>query len=255
MIDIHTHILPGLDDGARNLEESIELAIQAQAEGVTDIVATPHADRLDALSPADLAALLDTVQSTIRAAGANVTLHLGCEANLAYDPLSGFLSGRYPTIANGRYVLLEIPPRQPLRLFERTLFEFQLKGYVPILAHAERYRDVQSDVNVLIGLCERGMLIQVTGMSLLGGFGPAAMRAAELLVDHGLCHVIASDFHSPDTRPALLSESLVRVVELVGEGGAQSLLLDVPRAIIEDEPLQLPPPRPVEHHGFWRFGR
>jgi protein-tyrosine phosphatase len=136
-----------------------------------------------------------------------------------------------------------------------VLFDLRLKGFVPLLAHAERYLIVQSNINMLVPLVERGTLMQVTAGSLLGHFGPEARRAAEVMLSHGTAHVLASDAHSPEYRPPLLSEGMARAAQIVGERAARALVEDFPRALVEDRPIEPPLPREYRPRPIWAFWR
>jgi protein-tyrosine phosphatase len=128
-------------------------------------------------------------------------------------------------------------------------------GIVPIIAHAERYYFVQKNVRFLVPLIERGVAVQVTAGSLLGDAGPSVQRTAEKLIVDNLAHVLASDSHSVDRRPPMLRAARDRASDLVGESKARAMVVDVPRAIVDNLPLELPVPRPDRPRQFWEFWR
>jgi protein-tyrosine phosphatase len=256
VIDLHTHLLPGVDDGAGTLAEAVAMARLAAADGVTTIVATPHrnpwsyrADRADAERR------LEEVRRACQCEGIAVRLLLGGESYIAPDLPEQLETGLALTINGSRYLLIEWPLAEYPPYSDQVIFELQVRGIIPVVAHAERYRFVQRDPQGLARQVERGVLAQVTASSLLGEFGPRVRRASEDLLTRGLAHLIASDSHGPERRAPVLSRARARAAELVGEGRARALVEDVPRAIINDERVDLPPPVLPKPRPFWMFWR
>lgn len=256
MIDLHTHILPGVDDGAESLEDALAMARMAQNDGIAAVVATPHrnpwsyrADRADAERR------LDEVREACRQGGIEIRLLLGGEAHIAPDLAEQVRNGLALTINDSRFLLVEWPYDQYPGYSEQVIFELRVRGIVPIVAHAERYRIVRRDPNYLATLIERGVLVQVTAESLLGERGPEIRRVTEVLLTRGLAHVIASDSHGIDHRPPVLSPARDRAAELVGEARAWAMVAEVPRRVIDDESIELPPPKVVKPQPFWAFWR
>ncbi len=256
MIDLHSHIIPGVDDGAATVDDALEMARVARDDGITTVVATPHRnpwsyreDRVDAERR------LEEVRLACRREGVELQLLLGGEAYISPDLVEQVESGLALTINGSRYLLIEWPYEHYPPYSERVLFELQVHGIVPIIAHAERYRIIRRDPFYLVTLIERGVLVQVTASGLLGEFGPEIQRTTEMLVAGRLAHVIASDSHGVDRRPPRLSAARDRAVTLVGEPAARAMVSDIPRRIIENEPIELPAPKPRKPQPFWAFWR
>src|SRR5438105_3274180 len=189
VIDLHTHILPGVDDGARTIEESVEMARVARADGIATMVATPHRNAWSyCAEPADGERRLAEVVAACAEAGLDLRLLLGSEAYIAPDLTEQVRAGQAWPINSGRYLLVEWPYEQYPVYSEQVLFDLQVKGFCPVIAHPERYRIVRRDVNVLAPLVERGIVVQVTANSLLGQAGPEVQRVAEALVVQNLAH-------------------------------------------------------------------
>jgi protein-tyrosine phosphatase len=163
--------------------------------------------------------------------------------------------GQVWTINGGRYLLVEWPYDQYPPYSEQVLFDLQIKGICPIVAHPERYRIVRRDASALAPLVERGIVVQLTASSLLGEAGPEVQRTAEALLARNLAHLLASDAHSPTRRPPVLRAARDRASELVGEARAQSMIQDVPDQILENRTLELPPPKLQPSRSFWEFWR
>ncbi|HUX88580.1 MAG TPA: CpsB/CapC family capsule biosynthesis tyrosine phosphatase [Chloroflexota bacterium] len=256
MIDLHTHILPGVDDGAKEIGDAVAMAQVALADGITTIVATPHRNPWAYTAEiADAQRRLDEVRAACDKAGLGVRLILGGEAFVAPDSADQVRDGLALTINQSRYLLLEWPFDQYPAYSDQAVFDLQVRGIVPLMAHAERYRFFQRDVQKLRGLVERGVLVQVTGSSLTGGHGPEPQKLAELLLTSGLAHVLASDAHSADFRPPILSTAFQRAIELVGEARARAMVVDVPQEVIDNRSVDLPPVDPPVSRPFWAFWR
>jgi protein-tyrosine phosphatase len=256
LIDLHTHILPGVDDGAENLASSVAMARLARADGITTIVATPHRNPWSYCSePEHARRLLESVRDACRAADCDVEILLGGEAHIAPDLPDQLRQGIALTINDSRYLLIE----WPIDLFppysDQVIFDLQVRGIVPIIAHAERYRAVHRDTRFLVPLIERGVVVQVTAGSLLGDAGPVTRKVAETMLADNLAHLLASDSHSVTRRPPVLSTARDRAGEIVGAERAHAMVDEVPRLILDNRPLSLPAPNPGRSRPFWAFWR
>lgn len=239
MIDLHSHILPGVDDGARTIEDSREIAIAAAADGVTAIAATPHV-RADYPTSADqMEQGVAELRRDFRAHEIPVEVLHGGEvaleqiATLGDDELARF------TIAQtGRYVLVEFPyVGWPIDLEDRV-FKLRVAGLFPLLAHPERSTEVQSNPSRLSAAIGAGTLVQVTAASLDGRLGSSSKRAAEQLLELGYVHVLASDAHTPAVREAGMTAA---ARALRDAGLARYLTEDVPAAIVAGERVPAAP--------------
>jgi protein-tyrosine phosphatase len=188
---------------------------------------------------------LEAVRRAWAAAGLDIRLELGVEIYLQPDTVDDLSAGRLWTLAGSQYVLVELP-YQPWPAFaDQALFDLQLAGYIPILAHPERYTAIQSDPNRMYALAERGVMGQVTAQALLGSHGPSARRCAETLVRYGLAQILSSDAHglTARKRAPVLSESLRIAENLIGKEAALDLVTTNPNHILERAPLAPSPER------------
>lgn len=251
MIDLHAHVLHGLDDGAASLEESLQIARAAVAEGVEAMAATPHVRSDYPTTPEAMEARVAELTAALRAERVPLRLLPGGEVALdALGELSRDDLRRFGLGGNPGYVLLEFPyGGWPLSL-ELIVRELAADGIRALIAHPERSRDVQRAPERLAPLVEAGALVQLTAGSLTGAFGRTAQAAAQALLERGLAHVLASDTHGPRVRDAGLSGA---VTALGGDATAAWLVRDVPAAIVSGEPL---PPRPrrstAERRRWWQ---
>lgn len=251
MIDIHSHVLPGLDDGSRSIEESVAMMRQAAASGTTDIVATPHSN-LEFRYDADV--VRGKIVELARATGPEPRLHCGCDFHLSYENVQEALANptRY-TINNHNYLLVEF---SDLLIFKNTSEIFQMllgACMTPIITHPERNLLLQQRLADLEQWVDAGCLLQVTGQSLLGRFGKRARKFGETLVERGLAHVIASDAHDTADRTTDLSAAWDHVKSAYGEECAERLFVSNPRHIVLGEPIgpTPPPQRRRKWHKPW----
>lgn len=252
MIDIHTHILPDIDDGPPDMETSIGMGRIASEDGITAIISTSHGEDLARLGRAGAQERLDEVREAWRAAGVDIRLELGVEIFLAPRTAGQLQAGRIWPLARSRYVLVELPYQPWPSFTEAALFDLQGAGYVPILAHPERYHAIQHNPNMMYSLAEKGILGQVTAMALLGQHGPGPKATAEALVKHRLVQFISSDSHGViiRKRPPILSEAVSIAAEWTGADEARRMVFDNPQHILDDTVL-VPQPERVPVRKPW----
>lgn len=247
-VDLHAHVLPGIDDGPPDMPTAVALLRAAADGGTAAIVATTHSAEVlqFGFDAAAMQARLAAVQAAAQAAGVAITVAYGTEIFLENDSVQRLREGRLFPLNQTRHVLIE-PPFGALPLYlDQALFELQTNGYIPIMAHPERNAEVQDQPRRLEEWAARGALIQMSAASLLGGFGRAAQRTAKLAVGRRLCHLIASDAHDPVRRPPMLRPAYDAVAREFGADVAQALFVTYPAAVFADRALSLPEPLPLE---------
>jgi protein-tyrosine phosphatase len=252
VIDVHTHILPALDDGAPTLDVSRDIARRAVASGTRALVATPHVRHDYPTSAEAMETALATVRADLLAHGIPLDVYPGGELDLEWigrllpEELSRFTLGQ-----TGRYLLVEFPYHGwPLGL-EQQLFDLQTRGFTPVLAHPERNGDVQRTPERVVSLVRAGARVQVTAASLEGRLGRGAQAAAVALLDAGAVHVVASDAHAPELRDVGLAGAVAAIAD---EGVARVLSEEAPAAIIAGEDVEAPHAR-ARVAAPSRFGR
>ncbi len=238
MIDIHSHILPGVDDGAETLEESVGMLRAAADAGTTDIVATPHANLQFKFDPEVNRQLADELALAV---GDRIRIHLGCDFHLTFDNIQALMvdPARF-TINGGPYLLVEF---SDLVIFSNTTEIFQQllgAGLVPVITHPERNLLLQQRLGELRAWVKMGCLLQVTTQSLTGYWGSKARKFSEALMEENLVHVFASDGHDCERRPARMDEAFDLVADDWGEARAERLFIENPKAIIDGLPLPAP---------------
>ena len=242
IIDIHSHLLPGLDDGPATVRDSLRMCELYHAQGVRTVVATPHMcdPRFD-VTPEAVRLGARQLSEACRERGIDLKVLPGADVRLQPELLEDLDAGNVLTVADGgRYLLLELPLQLVPRM-DNLLFQLAVRNVAPILTHPERNLELSRGPARLADLIERGCLVQITAVSLLGGFGRLAKRATERFVKSGLVHVVASDAHSPKgSRRPQFEPVVERLLCLVGEERTFELLCANPDRIVRGVPLGTP---------------
>jgi len=257
IIDLHTHILPGLDDGADNLETALQMAQIAAQDGITLMAATPHVMRgVYDNSKEKIIQMSRELNRQLADAGINLTLLPGAEYYLEGDLPRKLAAGELLTINEaGRYLLVELPAGMVPDYTGRVLYEIQLQGITPILAHPERNSGFARDPQLLQNFIERGILAQITSGSITGLFGRAVQKTAISFVQSGYAHIIASDAHSAHKksgRGPILSEAIAQIEHTFGADYALLLTSENPRRIIEGQNIQPTPIKNRKKENIWQ---
>lgn len=238
MIDLHSHILPGLDDGAADLDEALAMARLAVADGVAAMVCTPHVrPGVYDNSAKTIAKAVDALRLALKDAGIPLQLYLGADVHVAPDLPSTLASGLVPTLNGSRYFLFEPPHHVLPPRIEDLAMRLLRAGFVPVITHPERLTWIARHYDVLERMNAAGCLIQVTADSLTGGFGRFALYFAERLLDEGRSDIVASDAHGAKTRGPQLSRARDRIIKRLGEPAAMKMVSTGPAAILADRTL------------------
>ena len=258
MIDLHTHVLPGIDDGPATVEESIELARAAQAEGATTLVATPHVTwDLPDNDARRIAAAVEALEAELHAAGVTMEIRTGGELAITRAHELGEAELRGLRLGGGEWLLVESPLSSVATGFDTALHSIAARGHRIVLAHPERSPLLQRDPELLRRLVDSGMLTSLTAGALLGRFGSTVKRFALWMLESDLVHNVASDAHDARRRPPGLREALAAAdAELPGVAErAEWLTLSVPAAILDGDPIPEAPgpvPAPRRRRGLLR---
>jgi protein-tyrosine phosphatase len=233
VIDIHSHVLWGMDDGAPTAEVSLEMLRVAAESGTTDIVATPHSNAEFEYNPE----LIDQrIAELNELTGATPRIHRGCDLHLSYDNVMGALDDPKKFSINGqRYMLVECSDLHITGSMDRVLDQLLGADLVPIVTHPERNPILRKETSKLEAWVNLGCLVQVTALSVMGGFGKKAAATAHSLLAQGMVHVIASDAHDPFHRHPRLDDAYKAITAQYGEERARLLLIDNPGRIIRGQ--------------------
>jgi len=241
MIDLHSHILPGLDDGSRTVEDARLLARRAAEDGVSAVAATPHVRSDYPTRAEEMERGVARLREDFPEQGIDVEVLPGGEIDLGMlAALDDDELRRFALAGSGRYLLLEFPYTGWPSGLEETVYGLGLRGFVSVIAHPERNREVQADPGRLAEAVRMGSLVQLTAASVDGRIGRSSQKAAERLLADGLAHVLASDAHTPEIREAGLGAA----AEAVGDDRlAAYLTTEAPAAIVAGEAVPSPPPK------------
>lgn len=235
MIDLHCHLLPGIDDGAPDLATSLAMARLAVADGITTIACTPHIyPGLYENSAAGIRVAIRALQRELDQAGIALRLVEGADIHLTPDLLAGLRADRLPTLNQTRYLLLEPPHHVAPPRFEDQVFNLLVNGYVPLITHPERLTWIEDNYPIFLRLAKAGAWMQVTAGALTGRFGRRPKYWSQRLIDEGPVHIIATDAHSVHRRPPLMAEAQQAAARQVGEIEAWAMVRDRPRGVIEN---------------------
>lgn len=241
MIDIHHHLLFGVDDGPKDLESSVAQAEAAAADGITHIVCTPHANDVFEFSPERNQAKLAAIRERV---GDKLTLGLGCDFHLSYDNIEDALEHPHKfTINQGSYLLVEFAEFMIPQNIGDTFYEFTVKGMRPIVTHPERNPLLQREHEQMGAWMRTGCLVQITAASLGGRFGKRAEALAWEMIGKNWVHFIATDAHNLQGRRPCMSEAYAAIAQRCGQETANRLCIENPRAAFEDKKLG-PQPEP-----------
>ncbi len=235
MVDIHSHILPEVDDGPKSWDVSVAMCRAAAADGITHQVATPHANDRYHYDRKYLQGLVEHLQELV---GDLPKIGLGCDFHLSYDNVRDAIAhpARY-VIEDTRYLLVEFSNYSIPEQVTDSLLKLGDCGLTPIITHPERNPILRESPQRVLTWAEHGCVVQVTGSSLTGFWGERSRRAAHWLLERQAVHVLATDAHDMQKRVPILSTARAAAAELCGEEVAQALVEDNPRAIVANQPL------------------
>jgi len=242
MVDLHNHLLPGLDDGAKETAMAVEMARIAADDGITHMVCTPHASARFSFQPEAVATKIEALRSALAAASIPLELSTGCDFHLNYENLQDALAHpRKYTINGGEYLLVELPDQSLPSTLEQTLYDLRMAGMTPILTHPERHPLLLQNPKPLAGWLRSGLLLQVTASSVTGRFGKHAQQLAQKLLRDRWVHFLASDAHDPVRRPPGMQEARDWVAEHCDPRYADLLVNGNPAAVVAGKALPAQP--------------
>jgi protein-tyrosine phosphatase len=233
-VDIHSHVLYGMDDGAKTFEQSVQMLQLAASSGTTDIVATPHANARYQFDPE----LIEQRIAELIVSVPEIRVHRGCDFHLSFENIDDALAHpeKY-TINHKAYLMVEFPDMALFAHTDAILLQLLDAGMVPIITHPERNTPLQRRLDEIAQWVQSGCYVQVTAGSITGTFGKAARACADALMKRGLVHFVASDAHDCEHRPPMLREAYDALADVWGEDHIQPLFIDNPRAVLTGDPI------------------
>ncbi|UOG92051.1 MAG: capsular biosynthesis protein [Candidatus Thiothrix sulfatifontis] len=236
MIDLHSHILPGLCDGSKNLETSLAMARIAVADGTTHLACTPHIyPGIYHNSTSTIVPALHHLQAALDEAEIRLTLIAGADVHMVPEVMMGLHNGDIPTLHGSRYFLLEPSHHVPVPGFLEQIENFINAGYVPLITHPERLRWLDDHYQDFVAAAQQGAWIQITAGAISGKFGNKAKQWSERMLQEGIVHIIASDAHGTERRPPILSEGIAAAIDMTGdEAEIMRMVMERPQAVLDN---------------------
>lgn len=243
MFDMHTHILAGMDDGAADIANSVEMLRLAWDSGTSHLLASPHVIK-DHWFPAweKIVEAAKSLNEAARKEHMRITVIPGAEVYMQMDILAYIKEPGPYCINGGRYMLVELPSTEIPGFADEFLFTLRTRDITPVLAHPERHPVIARHPEILCKWIEQGVLTQINAPSITGRMGERIMRTAELLLSSNMVHCIGSDAHGIERRRPMIAEAAEKIIQLTGPGRAKELLRDNPQKIIaglEPESLKI----------------
>jgi protein-tyrosine phosphatase len=256
VIDLHCHILPGIDDGSRSLDMSLEMARMAVDDGITMIACTPHIyPGLYMNDTAGITAARDRLQREFDERGIPLKLTIGADVHLVPGLVDGLRAGTVPTLHGTRYLLLEPSHHVAPPHFQDSVFRLVAEGYVPVITHPERLTWIEDHYPVFGDLVKQGAWMQLTAASLTGVFGARAKYWSERFLDDGLTHIIATDAHSNGRRSPVMSRAREIAQRMLGREEAELLVRGRQEHMLRNALPSTVPPLPAvapRREGWWQ---
>ena len=225
MIDVHSHLIPNVDDGSKSISETINLIKEAYEVGFSDIILTPHymmnyyeADR------EEIDLWKQKLQEILDEEGIGVKLHLGMEVYIIDDLIEHIKQNKVITLANSKYLLMELPLNTSVHFMYDVIFKLINKGITPIIAHPERYKIVQENLKLVEELIENGCLMQGNYASILGYYGKTAQKTIKHLLKERLISFLGTDTHRENTIYPIIPKAIKKISKIIGEEQKNELI-------------------------------
>lgn len=225
MVDVHSHLIPNVDDGSKSVSETISLIKEAMNVGFTDIILTPH--YMINYYEADLEEAKlwkQKLQEILDKEGIKVNLHLGMEVYITDDLMDKIKQNKITTLSDSKYLLMELPLNSNVHFMDDVIFKLINNGITPIIAHPERYKIVQEDLKIVEKLVETGCLIQSNYASILGYYGKQAKKTMKKLLKNNLINFLGTDTHRENTIYPIVPKSIKKISKIIGEEQTKELI-------------------------------
>ncbi len=253
MIDIHNHILPNVDDGAQNIDETLKLLKQAAQQNITGIIATPHHLHHYYNNTFDQVEVCVQKLNALEAVrDLNLIIYPGQEIRVSDQIINEIENGEIKGVNRSKYLLIEMPTNAVPHYMPSLIYKIQTKGFIPIIVHPERNKAISKDINLLYQFVSAGALSQLTASSLAGDLGRKIQNQSLQMIEHQLVHFIGSDAHHAEQRPFRLGE-LKKVHRLKDYQNEINEMIENNTKVIENQRITKYQPIETSHKKFWLF--
>lgn len=234
MIDIHSHIIPNVDDGARSVEETFNILKEAQEAGFTDVILTSHfLLNYYETNAQELIFWKEKLQEVLKKQGTKINLHSGMEIYITNQMEELLENKKILTLANSRYMLIELPLATNVKYFDYVVYYLEAKGIKPIIAHPERYKCVQKDPDIVEEYIEKGCLIQCNYGSIVNLYGREAEKTIKTLLKKNQVHFLGSDVHRENGTYLIILDAIKKIRKIIGENKINELTTINPKKILQ----------------------
>ena len=239
MIDIHSHIIPNVDDGARSVEETFNILKEAQEAGFTDVILTSHfLLNYYETNAQELIFWKEKLQEVLKKQGTKINLHSGMEIYITNQMEELLENKKILTLANSGYMLIELPLATNVKYFDYVVYYLEAKGIKPIIAHPERYKCVQKDPDIVEEYIENGCLIQCNYGSIVNLYGREAEKTIKTLLKKNQVHFLGSDVHRENGTYLIVLDAIKKIRKIIGENKINELTTINPKKILQNEEWQ-----------------
>ncbi|MEE0791241.1 MAG: CpsB/CapC family capsule biosynthesis tyrosine phosphatase [Clostridia bacterium] len=239
MIDIHSHIIPNVDDGARSVEETFNILKEAQEAGFTDVILTSHfLLNYYETNAQELIFWKEKLQEVLKKQGTKINLHSGMEIYITNQMEELLENKKILTLANSRYMLIELPLATNVKYFDYVVYYLEAKGIKPIIAHPERYKCVQKDPDIVEEYIEKGCLIQCNYGSIVNLYGREAEKTIKTILKKNQVHFLGSDVHRENGTYLIILDAIKKIRKIIGENKINEITTINPKKILQNEEWQ-----------------
>lgn len=247
MIDFHTHIIPNIDDGARNIEETISLIKEAKEAGFDEIILTSHyIENYYETNVPERNMWVQAITENLKSRGIEIKIYLANEIYLSDNMMQLLIDEKASTINDSCYVLFEMPLNvEPMNLYN-VIYSLQENKLIPVLAHPERYTFVQKDPELIYDLIQQGVLMQANYASILGHYGKNAQTIVKKFYENNMIHFLGSDVHRPNTIYKMIPEAIEKIKAIVGEEKLEELTTTNPMLVLKNKRIEIEEPTEIE---------
>ena len=243
MIDVHCHILPDVDDGSECMRESINMAMIAKEQGIDKIIATPHYHpEFKYLKGEELNKVCEEFKKQLKENNIDIEIYLGNELYFTYDLIEKISELDFYCLNKSKYILIEFPPTKcPLNLCN-IVYELKQKGFIPVLAHVERYIKIHDDPEIIYDCIKTGAIIQINSSSLIGKQGKEIQRFCNLLIGRNMVHLVATDAHGSQRRRPMMKDAYQYIEKKYSKEIADNLFINNAQCILDNKEIIIEEP-------------
>lgn len=240
MIDVHSHIIPAIDDGSYSIEETLKMLEEAEKTGFTDIIATSHyIENYYEIDVEQRQRSVDEINNKLEENGINIKVHCGSEIYVSQNMIDLIKNKKASSLANTKYVLFELPMNNNIMYLDDIIFEIQSAGFIPVIAHPERYSYVQDNPKMLVELINKGVLFQGNFGSIIGKYGNTAKKTLKKLLQYNMIHFLGSDAHRSNSIYTNIDTAITELQKVISEEKLIELTVKNPKRLLKNEDIDI----------------